>query len=80
VVDGLTSAALVKEPSLVPAGGNRVWDVWDEPPPILPETVTVVAIRLILPTEELACGQNSGQQANGGKRSSSRQLQLAAAS
>jgi hypothetical protein len=47
-----TSEALAKNPALVPAGANRAWEVWDEPPPVLPDTV--VAFRLIFPTIELA--------------------------
>src|SRR5215218_4218108 len=41
-----------KNPALVPAGANRAWEVWNEPPPVLPDTV--VAFRLIFPTSELA--------------------------
>jgi hypothetical protein len=47
-----TSEALAKNPALVPAGSNRAWEVWQEPHPILPDTV--VAFRLIFPTSELA--------------------------
>jgi hypothetical protein len=47
-----TSEALAENPALVPAEANRAWEVWDEPPPVLPDTV--VAFRLIFPTSELA--------------------------
>jgi hypothetical protein len=47
-----TSEALAKNPALVPAGANRAWEIWEEPPPVLPDTV--VAFRLIFPTSELA--------------------------
>src|SRR5438132_10784740 len=47
-----TSEALAANPSLVPVGADRAWEVWDEPPAVLPETVA--AFRLIFPTRELA--------------------------
>jgi len=47
-----TSEARAKNPALVPAGTNRAWEVWQEPLPVLPDTV--VAFRLIFPTSELA--------------------------
>lgn len=47
-----TAEALAKDPSLVPPGADRVWEVWDEPSPTLPNTIA--AFRLIFPTSELA--------------------------
>ena len=47
-----TSEAIARNPALVPVGGGRAWEVWDEPPPVVPDIV--VAFRLIFPTRELA--------------------------
>jgi hypothetical protein len=49
---GFTEAAMKNNPSLIPADRNRAWDVWDEPPPQLPQAV--VAFKLVFPTSELA--------------------------
>jgi hypothetical protein len=49
---GFTSAALAKNPNLVPLEGNRAWEVWDQPPPQLPNVT--IAFRLYFPTSELA--------------------------
>jgi hypothetical protein len=46
-----TAEAVAENPALVPAGENRAWEVWDEPPPVIPDVV--VAFRLIFPTIEL---------------------------
>jgi hypothetical protein len=40
-----------KYPALIPAERNRAWQVWDEPPAQLPETV--IAFRLFFLTSEL---------------------------
>lgn len=47
-----TSEALALNPALVAAGSDRAWEVWDEPPAVLPEIVA--AFRLIFLTSELA--------------------------
>ena len=39
-------------PNIVPLEGNRAWDVWDQPPPQLPDVT--IAFRLFFPTSELA--------------------------
>jgi hypothetical protein len=49
---GFTSEALAKNPNLVPLEGNRAWEVWDQPPPQLPNVT--IAFRLYFPTSELA--------------------------
>jgi len=49
---GYTSEVLEKYKGLLQPDQNRAWDVWDEPPPSLPNTVT--AFRLLFPTSELA--------------------------
>jgi hypothetical protein len=49
---GFTSEAIGKNPRLIPADVNRAWEIWDEPPASLPNTI--VAFRLIFPTPELA--------------------------
>jgi len=49
---GFTTEAINKNPKLLPSGTNRAWDVWDKPPESLPDSV--VAFKLIFPTEELA--------------------------
>ncbi|HED04359.1 MAG TPA: hypothetical protein ENI60_06295 [Candidatus Fraserbacteria bacterium] len=49
---GFTTEAIYKNPQLVPADVNRAWEIWDEPPASLPNTI--VAFRLIFPTSELA--------------------------
>jgi len=47
-----TSEAIAKRPDLLKPGQDRAWEVWDEPPETLPDTV--VAFRLLFPTSELA--------------------------
>jgi hypothetical protein len=49
---GFTEEAVATNPLLVSESANRAWDVWDEPPTTLPETV--VAFKLSFPTSELA--------------------------
>lgn len=49
---GFTAEALAKNRSLIPAEQNRAWEVWDEPPALLPGIV--VAFRLLFPASELA--------------------------
>jgi hypothetical protein len=49
---GFTTQAIEKNPQLLPPDINRAWDVWDEPPASLPDSV--VAFKLIFPTSELA--------------------------
>lgn len=49
---GFTEQAISKDASLLKPGQNRAWEVWDEPPNNLPETVE--AFRLVFPTTELA--------------------------
>jgi len=49
---GFTTEAVEKNPALLPDGENRAWDIWDEPPATLPDTV--VAFKLIFPSSELA--------------------------
>jgi hypothetical protein len=49
---GFTTEAISKNQRLLPPDANRAWDVWDEPPASLPDTV--VAFKLIFPTSELA--------------------------
>jgi hypothetical protein len=49
---GFTTEALTKNPSLLPPEQNRAWEVWDKPPPALPNTT--IAFRLVFPTSELA--------------------------
>jgi hypothetical protein len=49
---GFTAEALAKNAKLLPSDQNRAWEVWDQPPPSLPETV--IAFRLLFPTSELA--------------------------
>ncbi len=49
---GLTDESVRARPGLVPAGGERAWEVWNEPPPVAPGVVA--AIQLIFPTSELA--------------------------
>ena len=48
---GFTAEAISKNPQLLPPDTNRAWDVWDEPPASLPDSV--VAFKLIFPTAEL---------------------------
>ena len=48
---GFTEQAIEKNPPLIPPGRNRAWDVWDEPPPQLPQTV--VAFKIVFPNSEL---------------------------
>lgn len=49
---GFTTDAISKNPQLLLPDTNRAWDVWDEPPTSLPDSV--VAFQLIFPTSELA--------------------------
>lgn len=49
---GFTTEALNKNERLIASGQNRAWEVWDEPPASLPESV--VAFKLLFPTSELA--------------------------
>jgi len=49
---GFTEEAIRRKPSLLPEGQNRAWDLWDEPPPSLPNTI--IAFRLPFLTSELA--------------------------
>ena len=49
---GFTTEAIGRNPQLIPADADRAWEVWDEPPASLPNTI--VAFRLIFPTSELA--------------------------
>ena len=49
---GITDEAVRARPGLVPAGRDRAWEVWDEPPPVAPGVIA--AIQLIFPTSELA--------------------------
>jgi hypothetical protein len=48
---GFTTEALTKNPGLISGNENRAWDVWDNPPASLPETV--VAFRLPFLSSEL---------------------------
>ncbi len=50
-----TSEAIAKRPDLLKQGQDRAWEVWDQPPETLPDTV--VAFRLYFPTSELALNQ-----------------------
>jgi hypothetical protein len=49
---GFTTEAIAKNTKLLPCDQNRAWEVWDQPPSVLPETV--IAFRLIFLTSELA--------------------------
>lgn len=49
---GFTTEAVAKNTSLLACDENRAWEVWDQPPKSLPETV--VAFQLLFPTSELA--------------------------
>lgn len=49
---GFTAEAVAKNSNLLPGDQNRAWEVWDEPPAKLPNTV--IAFRLVFPTSELA--------------------------
>jgi hypothetical protein len=49
---GFTTEALMKDKALLANDKDRAWEVWDEPPPTLPDTV--VAFRLLFPNSELA--------------------------
>lgn len=49
---GFTTEAVVKTRNLFPTDQNRAWEVWDEPPVSLPNTV--IAFRLLFPPSELA--------------------------
>jgi hypothetical protein len=48
---GFTTEALRENPNLISGQQNRAWDVWDEPPATLPNTVT--AFHLLFPSSEL---------------------------
>jgi hypothetical protein len=48
---GFTETAVHKNVKLLSPGRNRAWQVWDRPPPSLPNTV--IAFRLVFPTSEL---------------------------
>jgi hypothetical protein len=48
---GFTEEALKKHPNLLNENQNRAWEVWDKPPPQLPDVV--IAYRLYFPTSEL---------------------------
>ena len=48
---GFSEEARKKYPSIISADRNRAWDVWDEPPPQLPQTV--IAFKLVFPNSEL---------------------------
>jgi hypothetical protein len=47
-----THQAVQQNPRLVPPCSDRAWEVWNEPPPTLPDTV--IAFRLLFFTSELA--------------------------
>jgi hypothetical protein len=49
---GFTETAVKKNGSLLRAGQNRAWDVWDKPPPQVPNVTT--AFRLYFLSSELA--------------------------
>ena len=49
---GFTTEAVAKHRNLLPTDQNRAWEVWDEPPASLPNTV--IAFRLPFLTSELA--------------------------
>jgi hypothetical protein len=49
---GFTTEAVGQNPAFLADDENRAWDIWDEPPATLPNTV--VAFKLIFPTSELA--------------------------
>jgi hypothetical protein len=49
---GFTTEAVAGNPALTANDQDRAWEVWDEPPQSLPDTV--VAFRLLFPTSELA--------------------------
>lgn len=49
---GFTTEAVVKNRNLLLTDQNRAWEVWDEPPVSLPNTV--IAFRLLFPPSELA--------------------------
>jgi hypothetical protein len=48
---GFTTEAVAKYSNLLLGDQNRAWEVWDRPPPALPNTV--IAFRLLFPTSEL---------------------------
>ena len=48
---GFTEEALKKRPNLLNEKRNRAWEVWDKPPPQLPDVV--IAYRLFFPRSEL---------------------------
>lgn len=49
---GFTTEAISKNSHLIPSDQNRAWEVWDQPPIALPNTV--IAFQLVFPTSELA--------------------------
>jgi hypothetical protein len=49
---GFTEQALKKHPNLLNENRNRAWEVWNKPPPQLPDIV--IAYRLFFATSELA--------------------------
>lgn len=49
---GFTREAVAKNIKLLPFEQNRAWEVWDQPPPTLADSI--IAFRLIFPTSELA--------------------------
>ncbi|WP_068815712.1 hypothetical protein [Phormidesmis priestleyi] len=49
---GFTTEAISKNSHLLPSDQNRAWEVWDQPPISLPNTV--IAFQLVFPTSELA--------------------------
>jgi hypothetical protein len=56
---GFTTESLAKNPNLVPLEKNRAWEVWDKPPPQLPNVT--IAFRLFFPTSELAVSPEQRQ-------------------
>jgi hypothetical protein len=51
-----TAEAVVENRRWCRVGENRAWEVWDEPPAVIPDVV--VAFRLIFPTSELGVRPN----------------------
>ena len=49
---GFTTEAISKNSHLLPSDQHRAWEVWDQPPISLPNTV--IAFQLVFPTSELA--------------------------
>ena len=48
---GFTTEAISNNSQLLPSDQNRAWEVWDQPPITLPNTV--IAFQLVFPTSEL---------------------------